>query len=1124
MQYIDRVIIHNFKSFKHANIKFDKGFNCIVGPNGSGKSNVCDSLLFALGEQSLKRMRISSTSQLITDKIKKNEDAHIYVKVVFGGDKNIEVTREINGDRMTYILNGKRSTRQMVIDSLRENSCEINETNTITQGEIAELLSLNPKEKRALIDVAAGIREFDIKKAESLKELEKVENKIGNSEAILNERLGFLEELAKEREQAEKYIQANNAIKQINYTLLKLREELLTKEYEKKAGEYIKDIEIKTAIERKIGEIESQMQKLMDEKEAFSKKLNERSIDANTNNRILEQVNKTIAVNESKIEAIRRDKKNEEERIKRLSEEREKLNQKHQGNDMSITELTNSLRDIGEIQEEQDVTYVETLSAEYKTSQENIELLKLKLDSFEKDYSQIMFDLNSIEKDINSLKDSIKLLKTQSAEKESFSNLTKKSLDDAKNKITKKLDELKVFELKLKKLDEEANKWQVERINFKEQLSLSGNSDKIAKFLNANIKEGFYGRAEDLCSYDEKYALAVYASASSRLNYFIVDSIDIADIAIKLLKNNNLGRASFIPLKSLNVKETGTGKNNDEDELLSHLKFDNKFRKAFQFIFFNTYIINDIQESKKLGIGHRRYVTLNGELIETSGIITGGNIKLNPSFKNIELKLNNANANLERINNEMSITRKSLEESRKELSEYESMRLKLDFELNYSIKETAKINSDISNSDNLLVNKINKLEDLKKLLKKISEEKEDVLSKLNEEKETNNRLYHRLTKSLLESHGKMSAEEIEKTKMAREQKESKKIKIAEITKENQMLNDRINDIIREINDLNINIEKSKSDENDIILETANLRKNMLELQEKMAHYDAETQEVYAQLKRYESEMSTISMEKGKLLNNLERLNKEIFDVEATKVQLEVRIGDIKSELIQYTEMPLVKGDVQTLEGELAKKRLELEGIGMVNMKAPEIYEQKKAEVDEAQQRMSILQNEKASILEMINQIESRKLDIFTETLESVNKNFKELYKHIFTGEASLVVDNIKDTFNSGLSIDITIDNKHKPMERFSGGEKSLMMLMLIFAIQMRKPMSFYIFDEIDASLDKENSKKLSLLISELSKKSQFIVVSHNDSMVTSSVTGIGITKQDYESRAVGIMLSEKNSI
>lgn len=1124
MQYIDRVIIHNFKSFKHANIKFDKGFNCIVGPNGSGKSNICDSLLFALGEQSLKRIRISSTSQLFNDKVKKSEGIHTYVKVVFGGDKNIEITREINGDKITYMFNGKRSTRQMAVDSLRENGCEINETNTITQGEITELLSLNPKERRALIDVAAGIKEFDIKKAESLKELEKVENKIGNSEVILNERLGFLEELVKEKEQAERYIQINNAIKQINYTLLKLRDGLLTKEYEKKAEEYKKGIEIKTDIERKMGEIENQIQKLMDKKEMLSKKLNERSIDANTNNRMLEQVNKTTAVNESKIEAIRRDKKNEEERIKHLSEEKEKLSKKNQSNNISIRELTNDLNNIGDIQEEQKETYVEDLSAEYKISQENIELSKLKLDSFEKDYSQIMFDLNSIEKDINNLNDSIKLLKSQFAEKESFSNSTKKLLDDANNKKIKKLDELRMSELELKKLEEEANKWQVERINFKEQLSMSGNSDKIDRFFKANIKEGFYGRAEELCSYDEKYALAVHASASSRLNYFIVDSIDTAGIAIKLLKNNNLGRASFIPLKDLNVKETGISKNGDEDELLSHLKFDNKFKKAFQFIFFNTYIIKDIQESKKFGIGRRRYVTLNGELIETSGITTGGNIKLNPSFKNIELKLNNANDNLERINNEMSIARKSLEKLRKELSEYESMYIKLDFELNYSIKETAKINSDISDSEKLLVDKIKKSEDLKKLLKKISEEKEDVLSKLNEEKETNNQLYHKLTKSILESHGKMSAEEIEKTKIAREQKESKKIKIAEITKENQMLNDRINDIIKEINDLNVNIEKSKSDENDIILETSNLRKNMLELQEKMAHYDVETKEVYAQIKEYESEMSIIGMEKGKLSNNLERLNKEIFDIEATKVQLEVRIGDIKSELTQYTEMPLAKGDVQMLESELTKKRSELEVIGMVNMKAPEIYEQKKAEVDEAQQRMSILQNEKASILEMINQIESRKLNIFTETFESVNKNFKELYKHTDAGEASLVIDNIKDIFNSGLSIDITLDNKHKSMERFSGGQKSLMMLMLIFAIQMRKPMSFYIFDEIDSALDKENSKKLSLLISELSKKSQFIVVSHNDSMITSSTTSIGIAMQNYESRAVGIMLSEKNSI
>src|SRR5208283_1252963 len=125
--------------------------------------------------------------------------------------------------------------------------------------------------------------------------------------------------------------------------------------------------------------------------------------------------------------------------------------------------------------------------------------------------------------------------------------------------------------------------------------------------------------------------------------------------------------------------------------------------------------------------------------------------------------------------------------------------------------------------------------------------------------------------------------------------------------------------------------------------------------------------------------------------------------------------------------------------------------------------------------------EKDSIITMINEIESRKLSIFNETLGDVNENFKRLYGYVFDGSAALELDNQKDPFNSGLSVKINSPkNRNSTVETLSGGEKTLVIIMLIFAIQAHDPMSLYLFDEIDASLDKENSKKLSRLMKEIS--------------------------------------------
>jgi chromosome segregation protein len=208
---------------------------------------------------------------------------------------------------------------------------------------------------------------------------------------------------------------------------------------------------------------------------------------------------------------------------------------------------------------------------------------------------------------------------------------------------------------------------------------------------------------------------------------------------------------------------------------------------------------------------------------------------------------------------------------------------------------------------------------------------------------------------------------------------------------------------------------------------------------------------------------------------------------------------------------------EELERQIILWKADIEKLGNVNMKAPELYAQKSKDVEEARQKISVLESEKESVLAMINEIDSKKLSIFIETFNAVNENFKNLFPLAFEGSAYLELENRKDPFNSGLVIRVkTKSNKEKLQETMSGGEKSLLMLMMIFAILMRKPMSFYIFDEIDISLDKENTKKLSHVIKELSKKSQMIIVSHNDNMIVAADAAIGVSKSNDESKAFGL--------
>ncbi|MDE1810775.1 MAG: AAA family ATPase, partial [Candidatus Micrarchaeota archaeon] len=292
-----------------------------------------------------------------------------------------------------------------------------------------------------------------------------------------------------------------------------------------------------------------------------------------------------------------------------------------------------------------------------------------------------------------------------------------------------------------------------------------------------------------------------------------------------------------------------------------------------------------------------------------------------------------------------------------------------------------------------------------------------------------------------------------------------------------------------------------------------------ELQEKIKGHDSKSASVYKELQQYESKITALTTEKGRISANLERSKIEAIEIESKKSQLVTRLNDIKAELVSYKEAPkTVDMPMDKMELQLGIAKNDLERLGAVNLKAPEIYETKKADVEGAREKLAVLDSEKTSVISMINEIDSKKLNIFNQTFTEVNDNFKRLYASISDGgSAYLYLQDQKDPFDSGLMINITsAANKKMTPEQMSGGEQSLLMLMLLFAIQTRNKMAFYVFDEIDSSLDKLNAKKLSVLIKELAKQSQMIVVSHKDTMLLHADNVIGVAKKQGESQVVGL--------
>ncbi|MGC8622699.1 MAG: AAA family ATPase [Candidatus Micrarchaeia archaeon] len=1130
MLHLEKLTLHNFKSFRQASMKFGEGFNCIVGPNGSGKSSICDAILFSLGETSLKRMRVGNLAQLINNSVKPNPEDDMkraWVSVTLNGSEQIEITKIVRSDgKVSYRLNGKHVTRQEVIDALHAHRSELESTNTITQGEIIKVLNLNPKERRELIDVAAGIKEFDDKKDAALKELEKVEAKIGEAKIMMNERRGFLDELEKEKRDAEKYTEATNTLKRSNYTILKLRESQLTEEHQKLLAS-------QKAISEKIAEVERSLnanvlkiESLNAEKSKISDELNKRSVEVNSSNHKAEELAKQIAVIREQIKALESSAETAEMELSEKSKEKEAIEAKLKENELNIQKLKSEL-ELKENELKESEAYSlseednEQMMHEYEEQRATAEKLEGELSSLKLEKVSIEGNAKATRGSLEEAKEGLKAALEEYAKIEESVKAygeEKTVLEDSANALKAKLDELFIEQNKLKG---EAGSCEMEILRAKEKISIYGASDKTGQALQKAMKKGFYGRVRDLVTYEPKYTEAVNAAAQSRMNYFVVDTIEDAERAIQILKEGGFERASFIPINDIKVGEQK--RINGLKQILDLVKFEDKFESVMNFVFSNTFLIESVGKARSYGIGKARFVTLEGELVESSGVVSGGTAKSVPSISSLNSRLATLEKEKAEISRKMEIIEKEAEELKKEFADKEVKILAIDSESAGSRERLLLLKARIETLKAKISTYERQLEAIASDSEKIDERAKALEKEMIATKAKAGSIYSTIS-SMMTAKGKASGdkEKRAKAKALREETERLKIGLAATEKESEMMKLRALEVQKEA-ELNAGrVKEAKEKKKELAEEVEKLEKSKAEVEESIKEHDSKSAALFKKVSEFENEISKLSFEKGKQESELSKMKGELQVQGMSIAQVQTRLSDIKAELLSYQDVIPIDGmSIKELEDKTVLLKAELERLGSVNLKAPEMYEERKKMLEDAEKRLDTLESEKASILSVIDEVEAKKLNVFNETLQKVNENFSKLYPYGFEGEAKLELSDPKDPFNSGLLISITKTKGPRSVDTMSGGEKSFVTLMLLFAIQMMNPMAFYIFDEIDSALDEENSKKLSKMIKELSSRSQFIVVSHNSTLIQAADVAIGVARQDGESRVVGIQIAKQ---
>ncbi len=916
MLYLKSLVMHNFKSFKRAELLFSKGFTCVVGPNGSGKSNICDAVLFVMGENSLHRMRVDKMQSLINFSAasKKGSMPKAHVKVVLGGDENIEILRVAREDGKSFFkVNGKRMKRREVLELLGKYNLVVNETNTITQGEINKMLDLNPKERRELIDIAAGIKDFDEKKKEALSELEKVNQRIGEAQVLLNERLGFLKELEKEKQAAESYIALSSRNKQLNFSILKARELEAAATYGK-YSDTIKKLESDSAgIDKQLGDIEAQLAKLGEFRKQLTKELGESSSAMSTVNSRHDFVSRAIASAEAELEGIKK-------AASLAVEKKAKLEGELAGIKAQLVENARQLADT-----DASIASITKQLAVYE-SNETASEREAKLAETEEKISNFEMELTSVQEAISSLQAEVSTQQAMQNEYVERIAALRKNRDMYEREMEQQMDNSAELSRRVSDLDkaiaqkEEEKKGFQERIDaserkqieLKEQLALSRpRESSVAEKIGARFgpSEGYYGTAASLCSYDAEYALAIESAARSRLNYLVVRSLDDAARIIEYMKSNGIGTATFIPLEELKVKFTGEEKG--LEPLIAHVKFEQKYRSAFEYIFNDTFLVRDISDAKRAGIGKHRYATMGGEVIESSGVVSGGYERIRVSPKSIEASIEKLSQEISALRHTMEMLDESIAKMKREKSKFEADIAAKQAGISERDKMIRSIDLEIEKYGSMLSSIGIKIKNGSARLADLNKKKNDTALLLDEARRVASGIYE---ESLGIARAKGSKGAAAKAKEARDELEKLKIRRTEIATQDQMQQKRAAEIVKELESIAAEVRSAAASIAGKEKELEQLHAEKSTLEEKIKSSSESNRKAYESLDNTDSEIARLSSEKGKLESIKESTERQLNDARMRASQLEVRLGDLKAELAAYPEgIEQLKMDVGAME-------------------------------------------------------------------------------------------------------------------------------------------------------------------------------------------------------------------
>ncbi len=1179
--YIEKLVLDNFKSFgRKTEIPFYEDFTTISGPNGSGKSNIIDAVLFCLGLSRSSRIRAEKLTDLIynpgvetgssppdeavVEVVLNNTNASLSDEQLLsildlnkmGDPSHIRITRRVKKTAKNYYSYYYINDIPVKLSSIQELLVQVGITpegyNVVMQGDVTSIIQMTPLQRRLILDEIAGVAEFDNKKEKSLTELSTVEEHISTAKIHISEKKQQLTKLSKEREVALKYqklkdeksiLSEHIKVAEFSTKSTELQEQLESISLEKE--KLTKITQKYESLSESVGSLESDIEnlnlqiELKGGKEQFTLLKEMESIKGNiarfegeslsTENQIKEiEVNRRTAF-------IELDKKQESS-----SEIETKIRDQKLTKSTLIVELDSKKEKLDTVQSQ-----IEDLGSEFEGSQNKLIDLKNQLNSAQeeryvqqREQDRLLDEARRRSNEIDAISAELEQVTSRFPEFENLIGNLQSELESTQYSQSKTEDDISNLQKEKTVLTNQLNSLIIDITNSKKSYSELENKTKnkgvlsfnraVMSILGSDIP-GIHGTVSQLATVDKEYSQACEIAAGSRLSHIVVEDDQVAQTCIEYLMEKNIGRATFLPLNKIKYSKQYESNENSGviDFAINLVNFDPIYANIFSHVFGSTLVVDTLSNARAMP-GRNRIVTLAGDLIESSGAMTGG-----PSHQARYAFLTNDKTHIQQLATDilkLESQQFSLLDSINEIdSQLESTRGKridlLDSirGLEYHLDQVNKDYSDFSTRSSPLDTRLNELKQQRISVETQMNALENQLGEFDKSIFSIESQISTVESTLTGSNlPKLSAEfdSISESISATENQINKAdFTLNELNLENKYTQDSISD-------LHLRVETSQNMISTMSERIESLQTRIHDLEQILLQKDDE-------FNKLESELAEIKEQRDVVLENL-RVSRESKDSQSEKVALKkshienlVSISDLLSKELIELELSMGSApeesslDLPTLLSNIAEIEQKMAHLEPVNMLAIREYESVDSSLLGLNEKLSILSEESKAIHERIESYEGAKKEAFLETFNGIDAQFRDIFEKLSAGTGELHLEDMDDPFSGGLTM--MAKPGDKPLQRLnamSGGEKSLTALSFIFAIQRYSPAPFYALDEIDAFLDASNAELVGELLDELAIGTQFIVVSHRAALLERSERAIGVVMQENNISAVtGISLT-----